>query len=168
MAAPANVDQLRSQFEMLASQGAEFVPADLKQVFDGIFRTAEALLKRTAPPVERDPAALGSGRLREVHSFIEGNLHRPELSVADIARGTHTSRSSLYRLFDDQPQSVSGALREHRLQRGMRYLADTEHRRMSIGAIAHACGFSDQVVFSKQFRRRFGMTPREARAPQRA
>jgi len=138
-------------------------PADLKEILHGIFRTAEALLKTAAPAVQQVPDAPEPDRLRAVHRFIEGNLHRPELSVADIARGTHTSRSSLYRLFDAQPQSVRGALREQRLQRGMRYLVSAEHRRMSIGAIAFVCGFSDQAVFSKQFRQRFGMTPREAR-----
>lgn len=148
---------------MLARRSAEFAPDDLKQVLDGISRTTEALLKVAALPVKPHPHAHVPTRLDAVHRFIEGNLHRPELSVADIARGTQHSRSSLYRLFDTQLRSVRGALREQRLQRSMRLIAEEARMSMSIGAIAFACGFSDQAVFSKQFRQRFGMTPREAR-----
>jgi AraC-like DNA-binding protein len=156
---------LVSQVDMLKRRGAKLAPTDLEHVFEGIFQTAEALLKgafaRRTPTTPCEPA---SERLRAVHRFIERNLHRQDLSVSDVALGANISRASLYRLFDTQAHSVHATLREQRLQKGLSYLERARSDGLSIGAIAHACGFSDQAVFSKLFRRRFGITPRQARS----
>jgi len=155
---------LVSQFDLLKSRGAMLAPTELDHVFEGIFHTAEALLKGACalpPPTPSEPV---SERLRAVHRFIERNLHRQDLSVSDIALGANISRASLYRLFDTQARSVHGTLREQRLQKGLSYLEESRCTGLSIGAIAHACGFSDQAVFSKLFRQRFGVTPRQARS----
>lgn len=159
---------LVSQFDMLKRRGDTLAPTDLAHVVHGIFQTAGALLKAVLPQVAQEaqaqPAEPVPERLPAVLRFIERNLHRQDLGVADIATGTHISRSNLYRLFDEQALSVSGTLREARLQMGMRQLTQARSEGLSIGAIAHACGFSDQAVFGKLFRRRFGMTPRQARS----
>lgn len=155
---------LASQLEMLATHGAGLTPSDLETVLGGIFRTSEALLKTvfaTGPESSAGPAA---DRLQAVRRHIQRNLHRHDLSVADIAHATSLSRAQLYRLFAAQDKSVHATLREERLAKSMSYLKQPESGRLSIGAIAYACGFSDQAVFSKLFRQRFDMTPREARA----
>ena len=154
---------LGSQLDMLASHGATLAPADLDTVLAGIFQTAEVLLKAVFTPVPESGAAPGADRLQAVHRFIQRNLHRHDLSVDDIARGTNISRAQLYRLFSSQDKSVHATLREERLAKSLSYLKQPESSRLSIGAIAHASGFSDQAVFGKLFRQRFGMTPRAAR-----
>lgn len=158
---------LGSQLTMLASHGAALVPADLESVLGGIFQTAENLLKTMLAPSPESSAEPGADRLQAVHRYIQRNLHRNDLSVADIARGTSISRAQLYRLFASQDMSVHGTLREKRLAKSLSYLRQAESDRLSIGAIAYACGFSDQAVFSKLFRQRFNMTPREARVSAR-
>jgi len=155
---------LASQLDMLKTRRAMLAPTELQHVFEGIFQTVEALLKGAFPLPAHDDAALVPDRLRAVHRFMQRNLHRPDLSVSDVAIGANISRASLYRLFDTQAHSVHGTLREERLQKGLSYLEAARGDRLSIGAIAHACGFSDQAVFSKQFRQRFGITPRQARS----
>lgn len=155
---------LVSQLGMLRSRGATLASNDLEHVADGIFLTVESLLKGAFPLLGQAPAAPDSERLRAVHRFIERNLHRQDLSVTDVALGANISRASLYRLFDAQARSVHATLREERLQKGLSYLTRARSEELSIGAIAHACGFSDQAVFSKLFRQRFGITPRQARS----
>jgi AraC-like DNA-binding protein len=154
---------LGSQLGMLASHGAVLVRADLETVLGGIFQTAEVLLKSAFQPAPETGAAAGPERLQAVNRFIQRNLHRHDLSVADIALGTNISRAQLYRLFAAQDKSVHSTLREARLAKSLSYLQQPESSRLSIGAIAHASGFSDQAAFGKLFRQRFGMTPREAR-----
>jgi AraC-like DNA-binding protein len=42
-------------------------------------------------------------------------------------------------------------------------LADPDHDRQTIAALAYEAGFGDLSYFNRAFRRRFGMTPGEAR-----
>jgi AraC-like DNA-binding protein len=155
---------LGSQLSMLMSRGATLAPMDLKHVIGGIFHISEALLKLMFLPEAKGRDEPVSDRLAKVQRFIQRNLHRHDLNVADIALGTNLSRAQLYRHFTSQSKSVYATLREERLQKGLSYLARSENDRLSIGAIAYACGFSDQAVFSKLFRQRFGLTPSEARS----
>lgn len=155
---------LMAQLNMLAAHGTSLAPADLDVVVAGILHAAEALLKVVLAPAAAEIPGQSGDRLQAVHRYIERNLHRHDLSVADIARGTSISRAQLYRLFAEQEVSVHGTLREQRLQKSMSYLKQPESRRLSIGAIAYACGFSDPAVFSKLFRQRFLQSPREIRS----
>jgi AraC-like DNA-binding protein len=155
---------LAAQLNTFATHATALTAADLGEVVDGIVQVAEALLKAVIAPVATDGASPDTGRLQAVHRYIDHNLHRNDLSVVDIARGTHMSRAQLYRLFAAQETSVHGTLREKRLQKSLGYLAQSETKRLSIGAIAHACGFSDPAVFSKLFRQRFDLAPRDVRA----
>lgn len=155
---------LAAQLNTFATHATTLTAADLGEVVGGIVQVAEALLKVVFAPSATDGASPDAGRLLGVHRYIEQNLHRSDLSVADIARGSSMSRAQLYRLFATQETSVHGTLREKRLQKSMGYLAHSEGKRLSIGAIGHACGFSDPAVFSKLFRQRFNMAPREVRA----
>lgn len=150
---------LGSQLSTLANHGAALGAVELDAVLAGIFQTSEALLGS----VYASGSEHGLDRLQLVHRYIQSNLHRHDLSVVDIARGTSLSRAQLYRLFSSQAMSVHATLREKRLLKSLSYLHQPESRQLSIGAIAYACGFSDQAVFSKLFRQRFGMPAREAR-----
>ena len=155
---------LASHLEMLAAHGAALTPLDLETVLGGIFRISETLLRSAFATRPESSSSQAGDRLEAVRRHIQRNLHRHDLSVADIAHGTSISRAQLYRLFASQDKSVHGTLREERLAKSMSYLKQPESGGLSIGAIAYACGFSDQAVFSKLFRQRFDMTPREARA----
>lgn len=164
---------LAAQLGTFANHATTLSATDLGEVVSGIVQVAEALLKVVFAPsaAEGDAAADAvdrpgpdTARLQTVHRYIEHNLHRNDLSVVDIARGTHMSRAQLYRLFATQETSVHGTLREKRLQKSLGYLAQSESTRLSIGAIGHACGFSDPAVFSKLFRQRFNLAPRDVRA----
>lgn len=64
---------------------------------------------------------------------------------------------SFRRVFQLTPQQVLAKLR---LQMAMHLL----HGRQSVTEIGHACGFSDQSAFNRQFKAATGMTPSEYRA----
>lgn len=155
---------LAAQLNAFAAHAATLTAAELGEVVGAILHVAEALLKVVFAPLASDGASRNAERLQTVQRYIEHNLHRDDLSVADIARGTHMSRAQLYRLFATQDTSVHGTLRERRLQRSMGCLVQPESQRLSIGAIGHACGFSDPAAFSKLFRQRFNLAPRDVRA----
>lgn len=150
---------LASQLRTLANHGVALDSDELEAVLASIFQTSEALLGS----LYMSGSEHGLDRLQLVHRYIQSNLHRHDLGVVDIARDTGLSRAHLYRLFSSQAMSVHATLRELRLLKSLSYLHPPGRGQLSIGAIAYACGFSDQAVFSKLFRQRFGMPAREAR-----
>lgn len=155
---------LAAQLHTFASHALRLSPAELGTMAGGIVQLVEALRHGMPAPTTAPGAPADAGRLQAVHRYIERNLHRNDLSVADIARETSMSRAQLYRLFATQESSVHATLREKRLQKSLGYLQQPDSQRLSVGAIAYACGFSDPSVFSKQFRQRFQLAPRDVRA----
>ena len=59
-------------------------------------------------------------------------------------------------------QTLGSWIRDQRLAAAREDLANASDKR-SIGEIAYARGFADQAQFSRAFRARYGITPKEAR-----
>jgi AraC-like DNA-binding protein len=87
----------------------------------------------------------------------------PDLSPERIALAVGCSRATLYRLFARRDQSVAAAVWQARLERARRMLCSAESIGMTIGDVAMLSGFTDVPAFTRMFKRRYGMTPREAR-----
>jgi AraC-like DNA-binding protein len=82
----------------------------------------------------------------------------PERLAAEIG----LSRSALYRLFEGEG-GVARQIQAIRLDRAREALRDPARRGESVAAIGAAHGFPDPAVFSRSFRRAFGMPPGAAR-----
>lgn len=103
--------------------------------------------------------SLHAGRRAAALRFMELHAHRHDLDAAAIAQGAGCSRTRLYEAFAEQEQTVMDVLREIRLQRAQSLIEQTEQ--LHVGALAWRCGFASPSGFSKLFRARFGLTPRE-------
>jgi len=69
----------------------------------------------------------------------------------------------LHRLFSARGRRVSDCIREQRLERCSADFADRRFLEKSITEIAFSWGFSDSAHFSRCFKLRFGVSPREFR-----
>ncbi len=107
--------------------------------------------------------SLRSERLRPVKRFIESNIGDPLLNPERVAAACHMSVRALHYLFKGTGQSVTGYIWERRLQRCREALEMPAERRRTVTEIAFAAGFSSMSHFSSAFRRRFGVTPSDAR-----
>ncbi|WP_454753105.1 helix-turn-helix domain-containing protein [Cupriavidus necator] len=96
--------------------------------------------------------------MRQAAHFIEQRIDNPP-SLDAIARYVGLGRRQLERAFHEalsmSPMSFQRSLR---LEYGS-WLLQNGHS--NITQIALDCGFSDGAHFSRDFRTRFGMTPRE-------
>jgi AraC-like DNA-binding protein len=95
--------------------------------------------------------------------LIERDCADPQLTPEIVAVSLGSSRASLYRVFLRHGESVSAMIWEKRLDRAWRMLSSPGHETLLISEIAFRSGFLDQPTFNRMFKRKFGLTPREAR-----
>jgi len=103
-------------------------------------------------------------RRRAILEFIDSHLAEPELSVGEVARAFGCSSRTIHKLFEGEPHTVARAIWERRLERCRDDMVDPSIASRSITEIAHLWGFSDSQHFSRAFRARYGISPREYRA----
>ncbi|GAA3680123.1 helix-turn-helix domain-containing protein [Nonomuraea antimicrobica] len=104
---------------------------------------------------------------RQIKTFIQHHLHRPDLSRSLIAAAHHISVRYLHRIFQQEELTVSGYIREQRMQRCRADLADGRLTGRSVAEIAARWGFTDAASFSRAFRTAYGVPPSEYRKLQR-
>ncbi|GHH30299.1 AraC family transcriptional regulator [Lentzea cavernae] len=138
-----------------ALSGALRGPAD----WDGLEQTATDLLG-TLLGGTRTPAA----DLAAAHAFITAHLHEQELCAQRIAAAVGYSERHLSRLFARSGQSVPQAILNARLDAARLRLAEP----ISLAEVAARTGFVSQAHFSRTYRARFGVTPRQDRAALRS
>lgn len=95
--------------------------------------------------------------------FIESNLSNSSLDPRTIAQHCDISTSYLHAAFAAHSTSVSGFVRETRLQRCRSALQNPALRHQSIIEIAMRWGFNSASSFNHAYRARFGKSPSEDR-----
>ncbi|MBB6096504.1 AraC-like DNA-binding protein [Povalibacter uvarum] len=98
-----------------------------------------------------------------IQQFAKEHLRDPRLDAKMIAEGVSLSIRRVYELFNPSSASLMKWVWHERLERCRRDLGTSALRARPIGAIAFAWGFSDICHFSRTFKQRYGMTPREWR-----
>jgi AraC-like DNA-binding protein len=101
--------------------------------------------------------------LRQVVRFVEDNLHDPELGPALVASAVHISTRYVHKLFEMEGTTVGAWIRTRRLERCRRDLVDPALRSKPVSSVGARWGLADPSRFSRLFRERFQLTPREYR-----
>lgn len=105
----------------------------------------------------------GAVRLLEVKAYINANLRDPGLYVESIAQALKISPRYLHALFQKENATIASYIRDLRLQKCARDLREPLLSQQSITEIAYAWGFNSHTNFTRLFRKRFGMAPRDYR-----
>lgn len=116
---------------------------------------------------EQHGTAVRAARLAALKRDILAHLHQPELSPDWFASRHGISTRYLRALFADEQSRFTDFVLEQRLAKARRILSEHGNATAGIGVVAYRCGFGDLSYFNRSFRRRFGMTPSEARAQAR-
>jgi acetamidase/formamidase/AraC-like DNA-binding protein len=101
--------------------------------------------------------------LHRICQTIERRLEDPELAPARVAQAEGISERYLQKLFEGIGDNFTRYVRERRLQRAWADLSNPAEAHRSISEIAYRYGFGDSAHFSRTFRHRFGLSPREFR-----
>jgi AraC family transcriptional activator of tynA and feaB len=110
----------------------------------------------------RDSSVL-SGRHAKVKLYIEQHLHDPELSPCRVASGLKLSPRYLRMIFAVGRETVSAYILRRRLEECARQMCDPRWRGHSISEIAFGWGFNSAPHFTRSFRERFKISPRDYR-----
>ena len=108
-------------------------------------------------------SATQAALLHRICQTIERRLDDPDLAPARVAQAEGISERYLQKLFETVGDNFTHYVRERRLQRAWADLSNPAEAHRSISEIAYAYGFGDSAHFSRAFRHRFGLPPREFR-----
>ena len=105
-----------------------------------------------------------AAKLLAVKNDIATHFTDATLSSSSVAQRLGITPRYLHMLLEDEGLSFSTLVLGKRLALARRLLADPRLAGRRISALAFDVGFGDLSYFNRSFRRRFGMTPSEARA----
>lgn len=146
------LSRITSEFSSSAFFREEMLEALLKELLIVICR----MVPEEMMPAQNENAQL----VYRLQKRLESG-YRENLTLSGLAAECHVSVSHLSHLFKE---ITGGSVMEYlfacRMLAAKKYLATTD---MSIGEIVSVCGFSDDSNFSRNFKARTGMTPREFR-----
>lgn len=162
-----------------ATNGANGLFVDMvhliPQRYDALSEEARSIVGRQladllALALQSDERVLSSGgstvrmaHLARIESFVRRHIDNPDLGPDEVAAGCGVSVRYLHELLRDTNQTLGSWIRDQRLTAAREDLGNPRDKR-AIGEIAYARGFADQAQFSRAFRQRYGITPKEARA----
>ena len=162
---PANDEYLQCFEELLAHVSLTFS--------DRLYRQS-LLLKLLATLVESHTRALLENRQplsnADSNAYVSraidyiNELYMQDIRVTDIAQKVGVSRSHLNAAFQKELHlSIQRFLIDFRMHKAANLLVSTS---LSVKEIAGHVGYNDQLVFSKAFKKKFGMSPKHYRTYQ--
>ncbi|MDB5656235.1 MAG: Transcriptional regulator AraC family AcetamidaseFormamidase, partial [Tardiphaga sp.] len=116
-----------------------------------------------APVSDAGGSATQAAILHRICQTIEQRLGDADLTPARVAQAEGISERYLQKLFEGTGSNFTHYVRERRLQRTWADLSSPAEAHHSISEIAYRSGFNDSAHFSRAFRSRFGLPPREFR-----
>jgi len=123
-----------------------------------VIATAYAIAFQSAPN-----SSIVSGRHATVKLFIEQHLRDPELCPRLVAERLKLSSRYLRMIFATGNETVSAYILRRRLEECARQIGDASWRGHSLTEIAFSWGFNSAPHFTRSFRDRFDMSPRDYR-----
>jgi len=132
-------------------------------VVDHLLQLVTLSLRPHVPSPAAD-RGVRAARLAALKVDIARHSSDPTLSVGAAAARHGISPRYVHKLFEDDGRTYSQFVLEARLERARRELRDPRTAARTVSAIAGSVGFGDVSYFNRTFRRRYGMTPTEARS----
>lgn len=132
-------------------------------------RIARYLLEMISMAYDRPDNAENGGsailwqRRNEVVRYIEDNLRDPDLTPAAVAAGLRMSTRYLRTIFSMSGEKVSAYILRRRLEECARQMCNPAWNGHTLIEIAFSWGFNSAAHFTRCFRDRYGVAPRDYR-----
>lgn len=107
--------------------------------------------------------AVRLAQLENAMAYIKAHFEDPGLNLPKVAESCGLSVNYLAWLFKDADRSVDETIHAERLTKGHELLSLYDQRGKSISQLAYQAGFNHAGHFSRLFKERFGVSPRDFR-----
>lgn len=152
----------RSFLMDLLAQGDRMSPEVAERMVGvGMDLVVASLAERIAREVPRP--VHGSLVVQRAKAYVEANLHDQALDPPQLACVVGVSLRRLQELFHERGRHISDWIWERRLAAAAQRLADPGYLHMQLGSLAYGCGFASPSHFSRRFKERYGLSPRDYR-----
>lgn len=143
------------------SEGAVGEGKALQSAFVSLLGSA---LDQESSSRDDTPSLQGNNLRSYVQKVIDDSLTQPGLSPVGLANRLNISVRHLYRLFEEQDDSVCRYIQRTRLKRSADDLTNPFLKSESITSIAYKWGFTDSAHFSRSFKKQFEQSPKDFRS----
>lgn len=154
---------LGGMLNSLANSGGGMAPQVVEPIANALIELVIGGLQSLPQADQCEPSKLQAFHLARVKSYILQNLGDACLNMEKVAQALRMSVSSLYRVFENEPQPLAQWIWSQRLQLCQRDLKNPALKGRNIGDIGFDWGFSNCTHFSRAFKRETGLTPKEFR-----
>jgi AraC-like DNA-binding protein len=144
----------------LYAQADHLTVGEAEAAIEGILALTTAYARARLASDEADHV---KSRRKIALDYIDAHLADAQLGPGEVAEAAHLSRASLYRLLAAEG-GIRTVLLQRRLDEALRLLLADSKDEYALTDIAKRCGFGGTSQFSRAFRARFGMPPRQYRA----
>lgn len=142
------------------AQADHLTMSEAEAAIDGIVALTAGCARASLAGDELDPL---KSRRKAALDYIDAHLANARLGPDQIAAAISLSRASLYRLMA-QEGGIRAVLLKRRLDAALRIMLEDDKDEHSLKKIVKRCGFGGASQFSRAFRARFGVPPRQYRA----
>lgn len=97
---------------------------------------------------------------RIAHDYISSNFMQHHISIEEIANQLGVNRQYLSRLFKSE---YNMTMQEYLVQIRLKYAAIYLQRGCTVSQAASMCGYDDVFNFSKMFKKKYGISPKECK-----
>jgi AraC-like DNA-binding protein len=139
------------------AQADQLTVSEAEAAIEGIVALTTACARAK---LASDAADHVKSRKRAALDYIDAHLGNPQLGPDEIAGAAHLSRASLYRRLAAEG-GIRAVLLKRRLDEALRLMLADQEDEHSLKQIVKCCGFSGTSQFSRAFRARFGVPPRQ-------
>ena len=157
------VGLLRSHLRALAEQAAHLRP-EQRILAVGVATEMALSILQIEMHGSIDVERFDAGFYHAARALIYRRCTDPDFVPEQVAVVLKCSRAALYRAFAGREQSVAAMIWSARIEHAQGMLTSALYSDLLIGEIAFRSGFVDHPTFNRIFKRRYGMSPQEARA----